>query len=139
MEEMPAWKVKLVRVVVWVLFGVIFGLLPVIIAAFRDSVSPEGLNLDKMLGSGELLIVGAVIAAGATGELFASSRRRSTDGIVANLMWIFAGFAVIAAFAADTILYLIAVGPSHSAMTSLSLIFFSATVVGTTIAVGTAA
>jgi hypothetical protein len=69
------------RLAVWALFGMIFGLLPLIAVAIKGVMSPGGTSLDEILGGGEMFIVGAVTAAGAVGELFSALRtRRSTAG-----------------------------------------------------------
>jgi hypothetical protein len=137
-EPTPVWKLIVVRVVVWVLFGVVFGLLPLIISIIKDAASAEGLHLSSVLGKGELLMIGAVIAAGSLGELLATWLRAS-DGMGTKVLRILTGFTVLAAFTGNTILYVYAGSLSPSAIANLSLIFFSVTVIGSTVAVGTAA
>ncbi|WP_396910910.1 hypothetical protein [Mycolicibacterium sp.] len=61
-----------IRMTLWLGFGVIFGLAPVIVNSLRSGMSAEGLNLTHVLGNGELFIVGAVIAGSAIGELVAA-------------------------------------------------------------------
>lgn len=69
-------KALITRLSVWLLFGVILGLLPLIASVIKGAMSPDGLSFTQVLGGGELFIVSAVIAAGAMGELFAGPSRR---------------------------------------------------------------
>lgn len=64
------------RLGVWLLFGMIFSLLPLIAVAIKGMLAPGGASLEQVLGGGEMFIVGAVISAGAVGELFSTLRAR---------------------------------------------------------------
>jgi len=69
--EHPARRPIIVtRLLAWVVFGVIFGGLPLIADGVRDEFSAGGLDLNLVLVQGGLFIVSAVMAAGAIGELF---------------------------------------------------------------------
>ncbi len=72
------------RVVAWLFFSVLFALLPL---AFNGGVLlVQGLqvNLTQLLSKGELLIVCAGIAAGATGEVLTSNINRRLTRILAT-------------------------------------------------------
>ncbi len=60
-----------IRMTLWLGFGVVFGLAPVIVNTVKSWMSPAGLNLTEVLGHGELFITGAVVAGSAIGELVA--------------------------------------------------------------------
>jgi len=65
------------RIVDWLIFGVVLTLLPFLAVIFLDvdrNTSPKPASL---FGHGELLIVAAVIAAGAIGELTLTRKRSS--------------------------------------------------------------
>ena len=57
------------RLFVWLVFGVLIGLLPLMRPLSRDFLTDDGVSLDLVFGHGELFIVAAVIAAGAMGEI----------------------------------------------------------------------
>jgi hypothetical protein len=57
------------RLTVWVIFGVIVTLTPFIFSFLQSVGGKHGLSFDSILGSGQLLLVGVAIAAGAFGEL----------------------------------------------------------------------
>lgn len=58
------------RLLVWILFGVLFGGLPLIADGVVDAFSADGFSLNFLLIQGGLFIISAVMAAGAIGELF---------------------------------------------------------------------
>lgn len=62
--------IVITRLLVWIIFAVIFGGLPLIADGVVGAFSPDGFNLNFVLISGGLFIVSAVMAAGAIGELF---------------------------------------------------------------------
>ncbi|NDU75677.1 hypothetical protein GWI34_24070 [Actinomadura sp. DSM 109109] len=64
-----AGNVMLERLNLWFWFGLVFGILPVIIDFIRAAMSTKGVTLDGILGNGEVLISGAAISGAATGEL----------------------------------------------------------------------
>jgi hypothetical protein len=100
-----------VRLTGWVVFGAVVSLLPLIKPFSGDISFANGFKFDwrHILGTGELFIVGAVLAAGAFGEI---------------LMGEFSGwrkvFAVLAAaftfliFLSDTLAYWIATGSAEN-------------------------
>jgi hypothetical protein len=53
----------------WLAFGCIASLLPVGIQFLHAIDSPEGATFGRIFGDGELLVISAVIAAGALGEV----------------------------------------------------------------------
>jgi hypothetical protein len=68
------------RLLVWIIFGVIFGGLPLIADGVIDAFSTDGFSLNFVLIQGGLFIVSAVMSAGAIGELFVAdlpSRERN--------------------------------------------------------------
>jgi hypothetical protein len=58
------------RLLLWLVFGVVIGALPLYADGVKEALSAGGFRFNDVLGQGELLIVAAVIAAGAMGELF---------------------------------------------------------------------
>ena len=60
---------KLVR---WIIFGVIIGLLPILFDVIRNLTRGQQLRFNQISSRGELLLVSAVISASAIGELIAS-------------------------------------------------------------------
>jgi len=130
------WTVA-IRLSVWLTFGVVFGLLPLLISLAKEGMSPDGLHLADVLGHGELMIVGAVIAAGALGEFvadaviygFADTSPLSRLG--AAWLWFFTALALVA----STVAYMIPADPTT--VTHVSLWLFPVALVpsGVTIAV----
>jgi hypothetical protein len=57
------------RVVMWCLFGCLASLLPLLIQMLHGFDSPRGATFDAICGDGELLVISAVLAAGALGEV----------------------------------------------------------------------
>ncbi|MER6507299.1 MULTISPECIES: hypothetical protein [unclassified Nonomuraea] len=57
------------RLTLWVVFGVIFGLLPIWIDALRGVMSPQRFSWMSILAKGELFIASSALAAAAVGEL----------------------------------------------------------------------
>ena len=87
-------KALITRLSVWLLFGVMLGLLPLIARVIKGAMSKDGLSITEVLGDGELFIVSAVIAAGAMGELFAGAFKECP-----SLLTVLAGFWTLSCFA----------------------------------------
>jgi hypothetical protein len=66
----PRWPTVFTRLLVWLIFGVFFGGLPLIADGVTETFSATGFSLNSLLVQGGLFIVSAVMAAGAIGELF---------------------------------------------------------------------
>jgi hypothetical protein len=64
------------RILTWFFFVVMAGLLP-LIKPFSDAVTPEHWSWTKMLGTGELFIVSAVLAGTALGDSYLYQGRRT--------------------------------------------------------------
>jgi hypothetical protein len=92
-----------IRVSAWLFFGVIFGLLPLIIKLIGMALGDHGLS--EFLDRGELFIIGGVIAAGAIGELFASYFK-GYPGARAIFFNLTLGFLAVIACVANTIAYM---------------------------------
>ena len=58
------------RLLVWLIFGVVFGCLPLIADGVIEAFNASGFSISFLLIQGGLFIVSAVMAAGAIGELF---------------------------------------------------------------------
>lgn len=58
------------RLLVWLIFGVVFGCLPLIADGVIEAFGASGFSVNFLLIQGGLFIVSAVMAAGAIGELF---------------------------------------------------------------------
>ena len=123
------------RVVVWLLFGAIFGLMPLFAVTLKESFSPDGFSMEELLKNGDLFIVSAVLAAGALGELLAAASRGAMNFYFA----IFSGFSCLATFAGDTIAYVVASTASPAEVATASLWFFPLTLLASGLCVGTAA
>lgn len=67
------------RIVAWLLFGVGFGLLPLLVRFILLVMSQTGVSVSLLLGDGELLIAFAAISGSALGELFSSRRRNDVS------------------------------------------------------------
>lgn len=122
-----------IRLAVWLLFGVVLGLLPLIANGIKGVMSNQGFSLTEVLGGGELFIVSAVIAAGAIGELLVGTVRRRPP-----LLTVLAGFCTLAAFAANTMAYMAVSTAPHSIVTNLSLGFFPFTLLASGFSIGMA-
>jgi hypothetical protein len=122
------------RLVVWSLFGVIFGLLPLIALSLKGVLSKDGFHFGEVLGGGELFVVSAVLAAGAMGELFAA-----TFNTKASLLVIWAGFFCLLCFAGNTMAFMQVGSAPHSAVVDVSAWFFPPTLLASGVCVGTAA
>lgn len=122
------------KLLVWLLFGVALGLLPLIASAIKGSMSARGFEFGEVVGDGELFIVSAVIAAAAMGELF-------SNGFRENLRWltVLAGFWTLLAFAANTMAYMSVPSAPQQTVVRLSTIFFLVTLPASGLSVGMAA
>lgn len=102
-----------VRLSVWTGFGVVFGLLPLIVGAIRTGMSREGFQLTAVLGHGELFIASAVIAGGAIGELVAAAFARdySETATVFKVLAILIGCWTALALVANSIAYMVDADP----------------------------
>lgn len=129
----PRREAVTTRLVVWLLFGVVLGLLPLIASVIRGVMSKDAFSFTEVLGGGELFIVSAVIAAGAMGELFAGAFRDSP-----RLLTILAGFWTLLAFTANTMAYMAVSSAPHSTVMNLSLAFFPFTLIASGLSIGTA-
>jgi len=126
-------RVAAKRIVVWLLFSAIFGLLPLFAVMMKEIMSPAGFHITSVLASGDLFIVSAVISAGALGELIAAGTKE------AELVVIIAGFFCLAAFAGNTLAFVFAGNAKPSEIVAISLWFFPATLIASGLCVGTAA
>lgn len=61
------------RLLLWLIFGVVIGLLPLFADGIKETLSAGGFSFSHTLSQGELFVVSAVIAAGAIGELFVAN------------------------------------------------------------------
>jgi hypothetical protein len=103
-------RVKLrTRVLVFAIFTGIFGLLPMFVVWVVGTFHGSGIGYTELVGKGELLLISAVIAGAAFGEVFAAARglgRRSppAEGLTELIYWINA-IAIFAALVANLIIY----------------------------------
>lgn len=123
------------RVLVWFLFGAIFGLMPLFAVALKQTFSVDGFDIDELLKDGELLIVSAVLSAGALGELIAAAARGGMD----FFLTILGGFFCLITFAGDTISYVVAANAPASEVVLASLWCFPLTLLASGLCIGTAA
>lgn len=123
------------RVLVWLLFGAVFGLMPLFAVSLKEAFTPAGFNIDTLLKSGDLFIVSAVLSAGALGELIAAASK----GGMSFYFVVFSGFFCLAAFAGDTIAYVVASNATPSEVAIASLWCFPLTLLASGLCVGTAA
>jgi hypothetical protein len=127
-------RIMVKRILVWLLFGAIFGLMPLFAVGIKEAFSKNGFNIDQLLQGGDLFIVAAVLAAGALGELLAAASKGMNFYAA-----IIAGFFCLAAFAGDTIAFLVAGSAPASEVATASLWFFPLTLLTSGLCVGTAA
>jgi hypothetical protein len=60
---------KAVRICLWLFFTVIFGMSPLIVRFVNSRTDQNPISMEDTLKTGDLLIVGAVIAADAIGKI----------------------------------------------------------------------
>jgi hypothetical protein len=124
-------KIATKRILVWLLFGAFFGLMPIFAVTLKEVFSPQGFSIDELLKSGELFIVSAVLSAGAIGELLAAASRGMSFYLA-----VISGFFCLAAFAGDTIAYVVAENAPPAEITVASLWFFPLTLLSSGLCVG---
>ena len=127
-------KVASKRLVVWLLFGAIFGLMPLFAVSIQEAFSKSGFDIDQLLKHGDLFIASAVLSAGAIGELLAAASRGMSFYLA-----VIAGFFCLAAFAGDTIAFVVAGSAPPAEVATASLWFFPLTLLASGLCVGTAA
>ncbi|GAA2427176.1 hypothetical protein [Mycolicibacterium llatzerense] len=120
--------IVVVRLTFWVTFGVIVGLLPIIIVSIQTGMSHE-FSIVDVLGKGELFVAGAVIAGGAIGELISAGISRDYSGTQTGfkVLAVFIGFFNLLALLANSIGYTVHSDPST--ITGTSIAFFLAAIV----------
>lgn len=130
----PRRTVAIKRLIVWLLFGAVFGLMPLFAVSLKEVFSSGGFHINNVLKNGDLFIVSAVLAAGAIGELLAATTRG-----LSSFVAVIAGFFCLATFAGDTIAYVVVGSASASEIATASYWFFPITLVASGVCVGTAA
>jgi hypothetical protein len=121
------------RVTVWLLFGAIFGLMPLFAVTLKEIFSADGFSLDGILKGGDLFIISAVLSAGALGELLAVGRSGE------EMLCIVGGFFCLVCFAGNTIAYVVSGNAAASEVATASLVFFPPTLLASGLCVGMAA
>jgi hypothetical protein len=66
-------------VMFWVGFVVVVGLLPILLQAVIKQFRDHGVDWTELLGSGELLLISAVIGGATVGEVVESGRRKQAN------------------------------------------------------------
>jgi hypothetical protein len=127
-------RVVATRLLVWTLFGVIFGLFPLVAVGFSDAMAGHGVKIHKVLSSGELFVVSAVISSGAMGELLAAAYRGQR-----NLTVLLSGFGTFALFTANTMGYMLVGSSTPNMVVLVSGVLFVPTLLTSGISIGTAA
>jgi hypothetical protein len=110
------------RIIVWFLFGAIFGLFPIFAAGIREAFSTSGFDMDVVLQHGDVFVVSAVLSAGAFGELIAGASRG-----VNFYLAVIAGFSCLVAFAGNVLFYTYAAGGSPREIATISFWSFPVT------------
>jgi hypothetical protein len=122
------------RILVWLLFAGIFGLMPIFAVAIKEALSPGGFHIIGAIRNGDVFIVSAVLAAGALGELIAAaSKGMNFFGAI------LAGFFTLAVFAGNTVAYVYAGAAPASTLVTASYWVFPVTLAASGICVWTAA
>lgn len=127
-------QVIIERLTFWLLFGVILGLLPMVIGAVAGVMSKNGVDFQTLFAKGDVLVSSAAISGGATGEiLFAKvpERHRLFKGTL--------GFFSIMFCLCNAIAYTQIGASSPGTITAISLIFFVSTLMVSAVCVGMAA
>ncbi|MBV1851879.1 hypothetical protein [Catellatospora tritici] len=122
------------RLSVWAAFGVFFGLLPLFALVIKELFSESGFHINRVLGTGELFVVAAVLAAGAMGDWVASAFK-GNPGVKS----IFAVFFCLAGFAGNTMAYMQVSNARPSLVVALSTCFFLPSLLASGVCVGMAA
>lgn len=131
-------KVLIIRLSVWLSFGVIVGSLPLIASMIRDAMSRGGLSLTEVLKGGDLFVISAVVAAGALGELLAVAFAGGF-GETPRVLPVLAGCWTFLAFVGNTIAYTAVSVSSPATVVNWSLVFFPLTILASGLSVGTVA
>lgn len=107
-ESAKDWPVQGNRLLRWLLYGVVVGMLPFIFPLINILVSAKDTppfavifsleTLDKVFGHGDLFLVSATLVAAAAGELIGSGDERETRKIMS-------GFCCIATFLVSAVWY----------------------------------
>jgi hypothetical protein len=121
------------RLLLWLVFGVLFAGLPIIVDLMRQ-VEGDGLDLALLLSKGEQFVIAAVVAVGAAGEIIAASvpEDEKTSAMLA------AGGALLL-FVGDLLAYVGVDTASSPAVFILSIILVPLTVVISGYCIGKAA
>lgn len=107
------------------MFGVILGILPLIVRLVEGFMSANGLSVVAVLGDGELFISSAAISGGALGDLLYAIRPRDRPAVRLLL-----GFFAMATTLLTSLAYLVArSGSPPDKIVNSSLILFFATLV----------
>jgi hypothetical protein len=124
------------RLVVFILFGAFFGLMPVWANGIKIAMASDREPvLSGALGSGELFIVSAVMAAAAVGELFVASMPKS-----AKIWQVIGGWSCVACCVGNVILYVVVnSGTSPVKIVDFSIWFFVGALLSSALCVGLAA
>jgi hypothetical protein len=111
------------RMLTWLIFGVLFGLLPIIALTIKGALSPQGPSFDEILGRGDLFVISAAIAAGAIGEVLASPARMVAGSRLAR-----AGSCMFC-LAANAMAFMSVDGAPTHAVSTMSFSFFFPTMI----------
>jgi hypothetical protein len=103
------------RTVVWIIFGIIFGLLPIYAEAIKEA---SDFTWHELLANKELLVISAVLSTGALGELLYAGSPKKGD-----VPFILAASSCAGSAIADTLFYGITPTSPGSTMTFFSSIF----------------
>lgn len=130
----PRRNVATKRILVWLLFAAIFGLMPVFAVAIKEALSPDGFHIAGAVRNGDVFIVAAVLAAGVLGELIAAaSKGMNFWGAILD------GFFTLAAFAGNTVAYVYAGSAPATTVVTTSYWVFPVTLLASGVCVWTAA
>ena len=124
-------RVVVARLTLWILFGVIIGLMPLVFDTLRATLSVQGFSVITTLARGQLFISSAAMSAGAMGELFFSSSARRGD-----ILQVIAGFFCLLCCLANSVAYTQVPVAQPAAIVTLSLIFFPLTILASGICIG---
>jgi hypothetical protein len=124
------------RLVFWLVFGVIIGLLPIALLAIKDYMdAPHMISIETILGNGELFVVSAVVCAGAVGELLSV---RSGHWFIKLVTVPFAGCCVLC-LCGNAAAFALTSGSAEHQAASLSMILFLPSIATSAFCVGRAA
>jgi hypothetical protein len=123
-----------VRLVVWILFGVICALLPFAALCLQKVLAADPVTLHGLLEGGELFVVSGVLAGGALGELIGAAYRGEPSLVV-----VLAGFGCFATFAGNVMGYMVVETSNAQMIVSVSEWLFLFTLIASGVSIGTAA